>query len=104
MSLQIHDIRKEIKNYIVVFIILLGMTAMTVFASNLKIGIAVGVTLALFIATVKGSLVARHFMHLKSEQNLVYMVLILAVILFAIMMLVIITFHFNNPEGLRYVS
>lgn len=104
MSLQTHDIRKEIKSYIVVFIILLGMTAMTVFASNLKIGIAVGVTLALLIATFKGALVARHFMHLKSEQNIVYMVLILAVILFAVMMLVVIASHFNNPEGLQYVS
>lgn len=104
MSLDAHDIRKEIKNYIVVFIILLVMTVVTVLASNLKSGIIFGVILALVIATFKGTLVARHFMHLKSEQNLVYMALILAAIFFVAMMGLILASYFSNPEGLQYVS
>lgn len=104
MSHEAHDIKKEVKNYIIVFVILLIMTVITVLASNLKIGIIFGVTVALIIATVKGSLVARNFMHLKSEQNLVYMVLTLAALFFAAMMILILASYFNNPEGLQYVS
>ena len=37
---------------------------------------------SLFIATIKGSLVAGYFMHLISERKLVYAVLILTLIFF----------------------
>jgi len=104
MSLETHNIQKEVKNYIIVFSCLLILTVVTVLASNIKIGITFGVTLALIIATIKGALVARNFMHLKSEQNIIYLVLLLAAVFFAAMMALIILSHFSNPEGLHYVS
>ena len=104
MSLETHDIQKEVRNYIIVFAGLLTLTVITVLASNVRIGVTFGVIVALIIATVKGSLVARHFMHLKSEQNLIYLVLILAAIFVAVMMSLIVISYFNNPEGLRHVS
>jgi cytochrome c oxidase subunit 4 len=104
MSLEAHDIKKEVRNYIIVFAGLLTLTVITVLASNFKIGITFGVVVALIVATVKGALVARNFMHLKSEQNLVYLVLILAAIFFASMMFLIVISYFNVPEGLQHVS
>ena len=40
------------------------------------------VTVALLVATVKGSLVACYFMHLISEKKLIYAVLVLTVVFF----------------------
>jgi len=104
MSDEAHDIKKEVKKYWIVFAALLVLTVTTVLASNLKIGITLGVILALIIATVKGTLVACHFMHLSSEKKLIYNVLIVAVILFAVMMGLICFSHFSNPEGAIYLS
>jgi caa(3)-type oxidase subunit IV len=44
---------------------------------------AIAVPVALFIALVKGSLVAGYFMHLISEKKLIYAVLVLTVVFFA---------------------
>jgi caa(3)-type oxidase subunit IV len=40
------------------------------------------VALALFIATIKGSLVACYFMHLISEKKLIYVVMVVTVLFF----------------------
>ena len=40
------------------------------------------VTVALLVATIKGSLVACYFMHLISEKKLIYAVLALTVVFF----------------------
>ena len=45
----------------------------------------VAVTVALIVATVKGSLVACYFMHLISEQKLIYAVLGLTVVFFVVL-------------------
>ena len=44
--------------------------------------------MALFIATIKGSLVALFFMHLNHERKLIYWVLMLTVVFFFVLMLV----------------
>ena len=56
--------------------------------SYLHLSIGPAIALALFIATIKGSLVACFFMHLISERKLIYSVLILTVVFFAVLMLV----------------
>jgi len=104
MSVEAHDIKGEVKKYWFVFTALLVFTVLTVAASNLQTGVTLGVIIALIIATVKGSLVACHFMHLTSEKKLVYYVLILAVVFLAAMMFLI-CFSYNNiPEGAVHVS
>ena len=50
---------------------------MTVGVSYLHLSVGAAIALALFIAAIKGSLVAAFFMHLISERKLIYAVLIL---------------------------
>ena len=44
--------------------------------------------IALLIATLKGSLVAMFFMHLKSEKVLIYLTLFIMLIFFLVLMIV----------------
>jgi len=80
------DINKHVRKYILVFVALAALTVVTVAVSSLQLSVAAAVALALFIATVKGSLVASYFMHLISEKRLVVLVLLLTVIFFAALM------------------
>jgi len=104
MSTETHDIRKEVKKYFVVFAALLILTVVTVAASNLQIGVALGVIVALIIASVKGYLVACNFMHLSSEKRVVYFVLLISAVFFIAMILIFIVSHYNLPEGAYYVT
>ena len=104
MSEETHDIQKEVKKYLIIFAVLLVFTVLTVGASYLQIGVALGITVALIIASIKGYLVACNFMHLSSEKKVVYFVLIIAAVFFIAMMLVFTITHFNLPEGAHYVS
>jgi len=104
MSEEVHDIQKEVKKYFVVFGALLILTVVTVGVSYLKFGMALGIIVALIIASVKGYLVACNFMHLSSEKKVVYFVLITAVIFLIGMMVIFYVSHFNLPEGAHYVS
>ncbi len=71
------DIDRHVRVYITVFVALMVLTLITVAVSYLDLSIPIAVTVALLIATVKGSLVACYFMHLISEKKLIYAVLIL---------------------------
>ena len=104
MSEETHDIQKEVKKYLIVFGVLLILTIVTVTASNLQIGMTLGIIVALIIASVKGYLVACNFMHLSSEKRLVYFVLIIAAVFFIAMMLIFYVSHYNLPEGAHYIS
>jgi len=89
MSNEAHDVKKEVRTYILVFIALGILTIVTVGLSYLSVGIALAVTLALIVATVKGTLVASFFMHLAHEKKIIYGILLLTVFFFAFMMLLI---------------
>ena len=77
------DIDRHVRIYITVFVALMVLTIITVAVSYLDLSMAVAVPVALFIAIVKGSLVAGYFMHLISEKKLIYAVLVLTVVFFA---------------------
>lgn len=77
------DIDRHVRVYITVFVALMVLTIITVAVSYLDLSMAVAVPVALFIAIVKGSLVAGYFMHLISEKKLIYAVLVLTVVFFA---------------------
>ena len=47
------------------------LTIVTVAISRFHLSVPIAVTVALFVATVKGSLVACYFMHLISEKKLI---------------------------------
>lgn len=79
-------IRKEIRRYLIVFGALAALTIVTVAISQFHLPTWQAVTLALVVATVKGSLVAAFFMHLVSERKLIYAVLGLTVFFFGMLM------------------
>ena len=77
------DIDRHVRIYITVFVALMVLTIITVAISYLHLPIAAAVSVALLVATIKGSLVACYFMHLISEKKLIYAVLLLTIVFFA---------------------
>src|SRR5687768_11732623 len=80
------DIDKHVRVYITVFLALMVLTIITVAISYLDLSVPMAVTVALFVAIVKGSLVAGYFMHLVSEKKLIYAVLALTVAFFVVLL------------------
>ena len=80
------DIDKHVRIYITVFVALMVLTIVTVAISRFHLPVAIAVTVALIVATIKGSLVACYFMHLISEKKLIYAVLGLTVVFFIALM------------------
>ena len=88
------DIDKHVKVYITVFVSLMVLTIITVAISYLHLPVPMAVTVALLVATIKGSLVACYFMHLMSEKKLIYAVLGLTAVFFiALLALPVLTVH-----------
>jgi cytochrome c oxidase subunit IV len=86
-----HDFQKHVKRYLFVFYALIVGTVLTVVASWFHIdSVALTVAIALFIACVKGFLVAGYFMHLISEKKMIYGILIATVFFFASLMYLVI--------------
>jgi cytochrome c oxidase subunit 4 len=77
------DIDRHVRVYITVFVALMALTIVTVAVSRFHPPVAIAVTVALLVATIKGSLVACYFMHLISEKKLIYAVLMLTAAFFA---------------------
>jgi len=80
------DIDKQVKIYITVFVSLMALTIITVAISRFHLPIPIAVSVALLVAIIKGSLVACYFMHLISEQKLIYAVLALTAVFFAVLL------------------
>ena len=76
------EIDRHVRVYITVFVSLMALTIITVAVSYLHLRPAMAVTVALFVATIKGSLVACYFMHLISEKKLIFVVLAFTVLFF----------------------
>jgi cytochrome c oxidase subunit IV len=90
------DIDRHVRVYIMVFGALMVLTVVTVAISYLHLSVPVAVTLALLVATVKGTLVACYFMHLISERRLIYAVLLLTVVFFAVLLALPVLTHSNG--------
>lgn len=103
MDTHAHDLKKEVKAYIVVFVALAALTVVTVSVKFLHLKIAEAVIVALTIATVKGSLVACYFMHLISERRLIYSVLAFTFLFFAVLMFLLMTGRHDMQTGVQFV-
>jgi cytochrome c oxidase subunit IV len=90
------DIDKHVRVYITVFVALMILTIITVAISYLDLSVPIAVTVALIVATIKGSLVAGYFMHLVSEQKLIYAVLVVTVLFFIALMALPVFTHSNG--------
>jgi cytochrome c oxidase subunit IV len=76
------DIDKHVRIYVTVFVSLMVLTIVTVAISRFHLPVKTAVAVAMFVATIKGSLVACYFMHLISEKKLILAVLMLTVVFF----------------------
>ena len=81
-------IRKQVRTYMMVGAALFVFTGITVAVNQIHLAVPLAITVALIIATMKGSMVAAVFMHLNHERIWIYAALVLTVIGFAILMLV----------------
>ena len=91
-----HDIKKEVRGYIAVFIALAALTGLTVLAAHVAMSKTAHILVALLIAVVKGGLVASYFMHLISEKKLIYSTLALTVVFFVALMFLPLSTMFNS--------
>jgi caa(3)-type oxidase subunit IV len=82
------SIRKTIRTYVMIGAALFVFTGITVAVNQVHLAVPMAITVALIIATMKGSMVVSVFMHLSHERKWIYGSLILTVIGFAILMLV----------------
>jgi caa(3)-type oxidase subunit IV len=81
-------IRKQVRTYMMIGAALFAFTVITVAVNQIHLAVPLAITVALLIATMKGSMVAAVFMHLNHERMLIYAALILTVIGFLILMTV----------------
>ena len=82
------QVKNHIKTYVLVFVSLAFLTIVTVGISYLEVSVGMGITLALIVASIKGSLVACYFMHLIDEKVTIYWTLIATVVAFLILIFV----------------
>jgi cytochrome c oxidase subunit 4 len=80
------DVKKSVRSYLIVFGALLVCTVLTVAAKELSFAVPIAITIALIIASVKGSMVASVFMHLSHEKQWIYGALLLTVVFFIVLM------------------
>ena len=73
-------------SYIMVWLGLVGLTALTVTVAGLKLG-SITLATALAIAAVKSTLVGTYFMHVKSDSKLIKAFIGVCLMVFVIIML-----------------
>ena len=80
------EVKKSVRSYITVFVMLMVFTVITVLAASFHFAVPVAIAIALIIATMKGSMVAGVFMHLSHEKQAIYGALLLTVVFFIVLL------------------
>jgi len=80
-----HDIKAHVRTYLMIFGALMVLTVITVAVSYLHLPHTEAVIVALAIATLKASLVAMFFMHLKGERQMIHWALYLTAAFFVLL-------------------
>jgi cytochrome c oxidase subunit IV len=88
MSSDPEAIKKSVRLYMMIGAALFVFTGITVAVNQVHLAIPLAITVALIIATFKGSMVASVFMHLSHEKKWIYGALILTLAGFIILMTV----------------
>jgi|SRR5678815_3867356 cytochrome c oxidase subunit 4 len=97
-----HDVAAQVRGYLMVFGTLLVLTLITVGVSYLDLPEFETVIVALTIATVKASLVAMFFMHLKGERPMVMWPLALTAFLFVGLLASVLYSESDHLFGARF--
>jgi len=82
------EVKKSVRSYITVFVMLMVFTVITVAASRFHLAVPFAITVALVIAVMKGGMVAGVFMHLSHEKRAIYGALLLTFLFFIVLMFV----------------
>jgi cytochrome c oxidase subunit 4 len=82
------EVKKSVRSYMTVFVMLMVFTVLTVTASRFHLAVPVAITLALVIAAMKGSMVASVFMHLSHEKRAIYGALLLTIVFFLVLLFI----------------
>src|SRR6476646_5049154 len=80
------EVKKSVRTYMLVGALLYVGTVITVAVNQVHLAVPLAITVALIIATIKGSAVASVFMHLSHEKKWIYGSLILTVAFFVVLM------------------
>lgn len=89
MAESAEELREHMSGYIKIGAALLVLTAVTVGVSYVEFNsVFLTIFVGLLIASVKGSLVACYFMHLIDEKAMIYWILAITVLFFAVLMVV----------------
>ena len=81
-----HSTSSSLKTYLAIWIALLVGTALTVFASGLDLG-PFNAAVALTIASIKATLVALFFMHIKGASERLTKLVVIAALFFLVILL-----------------
>ncbi len=99
MSGSAEEVRKHIATYKKIAGALAVGTVVTVLASYLDVSVAVGITIALIIATTKASLVANYFMHLGEERSQWLVVTLGLTVVFWLVLMLVPLFTISDHTG-----
>jgi len=92
------DIRAHVRVYMMVFGALAVLTIVTVAARYLNVPIHYAIALALLIASIKASLVALFFMHLKGEVRTIFWTLLLTAVFFLVIITIPLSWYLDGPK------
>jgi cytochrome c oxidase subunit IV len=81
-------IKKSVRTYLMIGAALYVFTVITVGVNQVHLAVPLAITVALIIASIKGSMVAAVFMHLSHEKKWIYASLILTAFFFLVLMAV----------------
>jgi cytochrome c oxidase subunit 4 len=94
------EVSKHKRVYIIVFLALLVGTVVTVALNYMHFeSKALTIGIALFVASIKATLVACYFMHLISEKKMIYVILGFTTILAIALMVLTLTSYAAFPNG-----
>ena len=79
-------IKKSVRTYMMIGAALFAGTVITVVVNQVHLAIPAAITVALIIASIKGSMVASVFMHLSHEKKWIYGALLLTLAFFIVLM------------------
>ena len=82
------EVKKSVRSYITVFVMLMVFTVITVLAASFHFAVPVAIAIALIIAAMKGSMVAGVFMHLSHEKQAIYGALLLTAVFFIVLLFI----------------
>jgi cytochrome c oxidase subunit 4 len=85
---EAEHVRQHVRIYLMVFAALGVLTIVTVAISYLDLPTSYAITIAVIVASVKASLVGAYFMHLVSEEKVIYYLLLLCAAFFVTLMFI----------------